>query len=396
MNQKQNNPWLLPEGVEEILPPYAGQIETICRSLIDNFQSWGYQLVIPPMIEFLDSLLTGTGEDLELQTFKLTDLLSGRLMGIRADTTPQVARIDAHNMQQDAPNRLCYMGTVLHTRPESHGASRSPLQLGAELYGHAGIESDVEIMCLMLSSLELLGLRDLHIDIGHVGIYQALMQQADLDEQLEERIFDILQRKARPELESLLTNEKVATDTAEAILNLIEFYGDASVLEQAQEKFAACGEPVQKCLKELSELNRLVKTRLPDAPLYFDLSELRGYHYHTGIMFTAYVAGTGSGIAFGGRYNGMGESFGRARPATGFSTDVKKLMRLINTEQSVQKKIYAPWQEDDKLNNHINKLRANGEIVIQAMPGQSGGATEMGCQQELVLENGNWVAKPIK
>ncbi|MDX1519665.1 MAG: ATP phosphoribosyltransferase regulatory subunit, partial [Gammaproteobacteria bacterium] len=222
MNQTQlTNRWLLPEGIEEILPPDAAALDHLTRRIIDQFGAWGYQLVTPPLIEYLDSLLTGTGKDLELQTFKVTDLMSGRMLGIRADTTPQVARIDAHNLKRDTPVRLCYAGTVLHTRPASSGGTRSPLQVGAELYGHAGIESDAEILCLMLETLLSIGVQDLHIDLGHVGVYRGLVNLAGLDETTQARMFDTLQRKARPELEQLLGELSLADGISDAFLALV-------------------------------------------------------------------------------------------------------------------------------------------------------------------------------
>jgi len=384
------NHWLLPEGIEEMLPPQAARLEELCRQTIDLYKSWGYQLVMPPLIEFLESLLTGTGEDLDLKTFKLTDQLSGRLMGVRADITPQVARIDAHNLKRDNPARLCYLGTVLHTRPENHGGTRSPLQVGAELYGHQGKESDAEILCLMLETLKIAGVNDVHVDLGHVGIYQGLVKQAGLSDAQESVLFDVLQRKAGSELQELIKTWSVPGKIGNMFMFLINANGDASVFREAGRHLAAANAKVKNCLKELQSVAELVKKRIPDAPLYFDLAELRGYHYHTGIVFAAYVPGTGQGIAFGGRYNGIGIAFGRARPATGFSTDIKTLLALSSLSYKEQQGIYAPYKNDPALLKMIDKLREKGETVISELPGQKGNAKEMGCDRKLVRKAGMW------
>ncbi len=387
---KSNKNWLLPEGIEEILPPRAAQIDQLCRQIIDCYYSWGYELVMPPMIEFLDSLLTGTGKDLDLQTFKLTDQLSGRMMGIRADTTPQVARIDAHILKRSVPVRLCYMGTVLHTRPESSGGSRSPYQIGVELYGHKGIESDAEVLCLMLETLKITGIEKIHIDLGHVGIYRGLMRQAGLELQEENQLFDVLQRKALSELNQLIKKWSLPKKIAGMLQFLIDANGDESVLSQAEQRFASANQEVKQALKELSDIVKLVQQRVPSAPLYYDLGELRGYHYHTGLIFTAYVPGNGQGIAFGGRYDDIGRAFGRARPATGFSTDVKLLLGLSPSTKKAPNYIFAPSRRDPKLLKAIERLRAKGEVVISELPKQKGKAKDMGCKRQLVLNDGKW------
>lgn len=385
-----NNSWLLPEGIEEILPPQAAQLESLCRQVIDLYKTWGYQLVIPPMIEFLESLLTGTGVDLDLQTFKLTDQLSGRMMGIRADTTPQVARIDAHILKQDVPTRLCYLGTVLHTRPENSGDSRSPLQVGAELYGHSGVESDAEILCLMLETLFLAGIQNVHIDLGHVGIYQGLVKQARLNDEQERELFDVLQRKAGSELELLIKKWSLPGKIAAMLEFLIQANGDGAILRKAKKQLAPAHSGVKRCLDDLIGMAKLVEKRMPGSPLYFDLAELRGYHYHTGIVFAAYVPGSGQGIAFGGRYDDIGRAFGRPRPATGFSTDLRILQSLNSSTKQDQQGIFAPCRKDAKLLQKIERLRKKGEIVIVELPGQKGTALDMGCNRRLALKNGRW------
>ena len=386
---KQNR-WILPEGIEEILPPQAEQLEYLCRDVIDLYIRWGYQLVIPPLIEYLDSLLTGTGEDLDLQTFKLTDQMSGRMLGIRADTTPQVARIDAHKLKQDLPTRLCYLGTVLHTRPEDTGGSRSPLQVGAELYGHDGIESDVEVLCLMIETLRVAGLSQMHIDLGHVGLYQGLVRQAQLSHDQEKLLFDILQRKALTELSELFNTWSLSPDVGDMFLYLIEANGDRTILEEARQKLARANDDVKQCLDYLDGVVDRVTERLPDISLNIDLAELRGYHYHTGIMFAAYVPGQGQGIAFGGRYDDIGSAFGRARPATGFSTDIKCLFKLGSHIDPDNNGIFASWSDDPEQLKLINELRQNGEVVVCELPGQTGDAALMNCNRKLELKNGTW------
>jgi ATP phosphoribosyltransferase regulatory subunit len=386
-----NNPWLLPQGIEEALPADAARLESLRRKLLDVYASWGYQLVMPPFIEFIDSLLTGTGHDLDLQTFKLTDQLTGRTMGIRADMTPQVARIDAHQLQQDAPNRLCYMGTVLNTRSDGFGSSRSPLQVGAELYGHAGVESDVEILSLMLETFKQSGVEDVFVDIGHVGIYRGLAAQAKLDEQKEAALFEMLQRKAIPEIKEFLDQQKLSTDVKEMLSRLAELHGGDECLQKASSSFAKADNTVKQALEYLQQTVTKLKQRIPDVNIHFDLSELRGYHYQTGIVFAAYVSGHGQEIARGGRYDDIGKVFGCARPATGFSTDLKTLINLsVDSENRISTAILAPCEDDVALSNAIAALRAEGETVIEELPGQQGDAKATGCSRQLVNKNGQW------
>ena len=387
---KQQNKWVLPEGIEEVLPPQAEQLEQLCRNVIDLFTRCGYQLVIPPLVEFLDSLLTGTGKDLDLQTFKITDQITGRLLGIRADTTPQVARIDAHKLKRDEPTRLCYLGTVIHTRPDTTGGSRSPLQVGAELYGHDGVESDVEILCLMIETLRTIGLEKFHIDIGHVGIYRGLIAQAGLNSDQETELFDILQRKATPELEEFLDTTTLSKDIANMIRYLISANGNIDILQDAQKQLAKAKSDVKQCLEYLQRMASLVTQRIPECTLFFDLAELRGYHYHNGIMFTAYSPGSGQGIAYGGRYDAIGSAFGRARPATGFSTDLKTLLQLSENTYTQTPGIFAPCTNDPAQLKAIEKLRQEGEIVICELPGQTGDAKAMGCDRQLAPGKNGW------
>ena len=385
--------WLLPEGIEEVLPEQAKRMEQLRRILLDTYETWGYDLVIPPFIEYLESLLTGTGNDLDLQTFKLTDQLTGRLMGVRADMTPQVARIDAHQLKKDTPTRLCYIGTVLHTRTDGFAGSRSPMQVGAELYGHAGIESDVEVITLMLETLALSGMKSPFIDLGHVGIYRELVKQAGLNKEQESMLFNSLQRKANTEIADSLKEWKLDKNIAQALAALTRLNGDDSILKEAKSVLSKMGKGVENALTELTQIATVLKQRIPELKVNYDLAELRGYHYHTGTVFAAYVAGQGQAIAQGGRYNDIGEVFGRARPATGFSTDLKILLSLSTHKNNQLAAIYAPADNDDKLHQAIAELRQQGEKVICALPGQTGNAKDMGCDRELIKDSSAWKVK---
>ncbi len=387
---KTQNNWILPEGIEEILPPRAEQLDKLCREIIDLYSTWGYQLVIPPMIEYMDSLLTGTGKDLDLQIFKLTDQLSGRSMGVRADTTPQVARIDAHNLKREVPTRLCYLGTVLHTRPENTGGNRSPLQVGAELYGHKGIESDIEVLCLMIETIKKAGIENIHIDLGHVGIYNNLVRLAKLDDDGESELFDVLQRKAMPELDDMISAGSLTTEAGQMFKALITSNGSINDFKEARVFFDNISSEIKECLDELQSIIDLVGKRMSEVTLDFDFSELRGYHYHTGIVFTAYVPGHGQGIAFGGRYDDIGSAFGRARPATGFSTDIKTLLGLSKLEPEKRMGVYVPCSDKPGQFEAIKNLRNQGEIVICELAGQDATAEDMGCDRQLEYKDGQW------
>ena len=391
--------WLLPEGIEEVLPKEAKRLEQLRRKLLDSFETWGYDLVIPPFIEYLESLLTGTGNDLDIQTFKLTDQLTGRLMGIRADMTPQVARIDAHQLNQDTPTRLCYIGTVLHTRTDGFAGSRSPLQVGAELYGHAGIESDVEVITLMLETLAMTGVDTPFVDLGHVGIYRELVKQAGLNKEQEAVLFDSLQRKANTEIAAYLKEWNLDKNIATAITALTGLNGDEAVLAEAKAVLNKMGKGVENALAELTKISDLLKIRVPELKVNYDLAELRGYHYHTGMVFAAYVAGRGQAVAQGGRYDDIGEVFGRARPATGFSTDLKTLLSLSTHKNNQVAAIYAPTDNDPALQKAIKDLRQQGERVICALPDQTGNAKELGCDRELVKDGSSsgscWKVKKV-
>lgn len=389
--------WLLPEGIEEILPEEANHLENLRTQLLDLFACWGYELVIPPFIDFLDSLLIGAGHDLDLQTFKLTDQISGEMLGIRADMTPQVARIDAHNLKHAWPTRLCYIGTILHTRGDPLEKTRSPMQIGAELYGHAGKESDIEVIRLMLEMLAMTGLLDVHLDLGHVGIYRALAKQAELTPAQESELFDILQRKARPELAELMDSYTIANELKTMFLKLPELNGDREVLNKAKAIFAHANEDAQQALAELTAIADTLTARFPCLPVSFDLAELRGYHYHTGMVFAAFVPSIGREIARGGRYDNIGAVFGRSRPATGFSADLKLLASLNKKTCTKPQRvlIFAPYVDDATLNEKIRALRAERQAVVQQLPEQTGTAQDMGCTAILEFINQQWVVRPL-
>ena len=394
---QQKDSWLLPDGIEEILPEEAKHLENLRSKLLDLFACWGYDLVIPPFIDFLDSLLTGSGHDLDLQTFKLTDQISGEMLGIRADMTPQVARMDAHNLKHEWPTRLCYVGTILHTRGDPLEKTRSPMQIGAELYGHAGKESDIEVIRLMLEMLAITGVLNVHLDLGHVGIYRALSRQAGLTGLQESELFDVLQRKARPELQELMDSYPIDNDLKAMLLKLPELNGGKDTINKARAVFSKANDDVNNALADLEAIAEKLAARFPSLPISFDLAELRGYHYHTGMVFAAFVPSIGREIARGGRYDNIGAIFGRARPATGFSADLKLLSTLSKqTCQEQQRElIFAPYADDAVLNEKIRDLRAQHQAVVQQLPGQTGSAKELGCTSILELDNHNWVVRPL-
>ena len=387
--------WLLPDGIEEVLPPEAQRIETARRRALDLFQHWGYELVITPHIEFIESLLVSAGQDLDLKTFRVVDPLSGRQMGLRADITPQVARIDAHALRQDGPSRLCYAGSVLHAKPHALSTSRSPIQIGAELYGDHSSASDLEVISLMLAVLELAAVPEVHMDLGHVGIYRGLAQAAGLDGASEQALFDALQRKARDEIVALTAH--VEPHLALMLQALARLCGGCEVLDEAERILAQAPSSVRQCLAGLREVAAQLASRYPELPLYFDLGELRGYHYHTGIVFAAFVPGIGQSIAQGGRYDHIGASFGRARPATGFSTDLKTLVTLGTAEFTEPRGgIWSPSEMTPELWQRISQLRQDGKRVIQALPGQGlDAAQQAGCDHQLILQHNAWVVVPL-
>ena len=382
--------WVLPQGIEEALPEHAARLEVLRRDLLGLYSTWGYELVMPPFIDHIESLLTGTGHDLDLQTLKLVDQVSGRTLGVRADMTPQVARIDAHQLNHDVPTRLCYMGTVLRARPDSFGGTRSPLQVGAELYGHAGVESDVEILGLMLNTFSVAGVENIFVDLGNVDIFKGLAQQAKLDKETEASLFEMLQRKAIPEIEHLLAELSIDNDMRNMLTALAELNGDISMLKTARQQLAKADANVHAAIDYLEKVAELIMARFDNVGFNFDLAELHGYHYQTGVVFAAFVPGSGEAISRGGRYDDIGQIFGRARAATGFSTDLKLLDNLTTRQFKKDNRVFALADADQKLQNKISEIRSQGVCVVEQLSGQSGDAKAMQCNQQLELVDGAW------
>lgn len=377
--------WLLPEHIADALPAEAGKIESLRRKLLDLFRVHGYELVRPPLFEHLDSLLTGSGQDLKLRTFKLVDQLSGRTLGVRADITPQVARIDAHLLNRQGVTRLCYCGSVLHTTPASLTASREPIQLGAELYGHAGIAADREVIRLMARAMDTAGVQATRIDLGHVGVFRALAAAAGCDADFESLLLRLLQAKDVPGLREC--GRSLAEPLRSSFLRLPDLYGGPEILAEARRALPAIPE-IDAALAALHQLH----LALPDLALSFDLADLRGYHYHNGVVFAAYHAKAASALALGGRYDGVGQSFGRARPATGFSLDLRELARAVVDDQAT-KAILAPHApQDATLGLAIAELRRQGEIVIERLPGETGDDRPW-IDRQLICRRGQWLVE---
>jgi ATP phosphoribosyltransferase regulatory subunit len=368
------------------LPEQASAMEALRRDLLDLYRSWGYELVFPPLLEYSDSLLTGLGADLDLLTFKLTDQLTGRTLGIRADITPQVARIDAHSYLKEGVSRLCYAGTTLHTRPKSLMASRCPVQIGAELYGDNSPEADIEIISLMIETLRHAGVGQMTIDIGHVGVYRAVFQALDLND--DQALFDALQRKSAPDLSAALQGRPDAN--AETIRALMNLHGDRSVLNQARELLGDVAPNALEAIDEIDAVLDALEAEVDGVDWYVDLSELRGLNYHTGLVFAAYAKGVGRALANGGRYDDIGQIFGRARAATGFAADLKTLLAEGKAFDLGASAISAPADRSPELAKKIKELRSQGEVVITALNGEH----DNRCDRELVMENA-WVIRPL-
>lgn len=375
-------PWQLPSGLSEILPPEGARYEALRRHLLDLFDTWGYELVIPPLVEYLDSLLIGSGGDLDLQTFKLTDLESGRTLGVRADMTPQVARIDARQVDAQRINRLCYIGTVLRTMPDGVARSRSPVQVGAELYGHAGIESDVEVVTLMLETLAAASVSPLHLELGHVGIFKRLAQRAGVDDATRAALFEALQRKSGTDVRDIADALKPGP-WRDALVALNDLHGDLNTLARARAALGSGDAEIHAALGQLEQLAEGVGRRFSPVEVHIDLAELRGYHYHPGVVFAAYTGGHGEEIARGGRYDDIGAAFGRARPATGFSTDLRTLLMLGGPLRSTRSVIEAPAEGPPALGAEVRRLRAEGRRVVERLPGAP---RHPDCTHELMVD----------
>ncbi len=385
-----NMKWLLPEYIQDMLPDEAWRIEGMRRDVLELLRRSGYQLVSPPLLEYVESLLINDSEDMDLRSFKLVDQLSGRTLALRADITPQVARIDAHLLNRQGIARLCYAGSVLHTQPAGLMRTREPLQIGAELYGHEGIESDLEVQRLMLQALALMGIGGVHLDLGHVAVFRSLVKRAAIPAALEAELFNALQCKDVPVLRALVAG--LPQDVQAALLALPQLYGGVEVIARARAALPAYPE-VTAALNELEQAAVHLKTLARDIGI--DLAELRGYHYHSGMVFAAYHAGSHDAIALGGRYDDVGKAFGRARPATGFSMDLRQLHGLL-TKQALQTAIHAPYRQDAALDEAIATLRGQGEIVVVDLLGKAEYHSEMNCDRELVLRDGKWIVVEMK
>lgn len=382
--------WLLPEYIEDVLPAEAARLEAMRRTLLDLFKVHGYQFVIPPMLEYMESLTTGVGHDLDLATFKVVDQLTGRLMGVRADMTPQAARIDAHLLNHQGITRLCYAGSVLRTQPDGLARTREPLQLGAELYGHSGVESDIEIQQLMVKALQNLGIIEIHIDFSHVNVFGSLVDASQISPQLEQALFDALKTKDQAQVAALTVG--MESDVREALLHLTQLNGDASILEKA-EKLLPKTSSIQAALAELKEVSLAMDAL--GVTCSFDLSELRGYHYHSGIVFAAYAKGFKGPLALGGRYDEVGQIFGRARAATGFSVDLRGIVTAL-PPASMPTAILAPaiksqpQEFQHTLAEKIDALRAEGHIVVQEIFNTSSDPVELNCTRKLMHYASGW------
>ena len=384
------NRWLLPEDIADVLPAEARKVETLRRAILDLYQSYGYELVSPPILEFLDSLLTGTGSDLNLQTFKLVDQLSGRTLGLRADMTPQVARIDAHLLNRKGVTRLCYAGSVAHARTPVGSSAREELQLGAEIYGCATWEADFEAVSLLLETLRVAGLNKVYLDLSHAGVLEGIQDGQVKDKADVEALYSLLQSKDRPRL--AIWSQCLPTKSAQALMALTELNGPcAQVLADARKSLPK--HPlIDEALEQLENLAAATNALKVNVELSIDLADLRGYQYHSGVMFAAYVDQLPQPIARGGRYDHVGQAFGRSRPATGFSMD---LLTLANLAPLAQRKpaIVAPWTLEAGLASKIAELRVAGEVVIQALGGDDVETAEYLCDRELVKQDSSWVVK---
>jgi ATP phosphoribosyltransferase regulatory subunit len=381
--------WTLPEHIEDLLPADARKLERLRRIALDKFERHGYELVMPPLLEYIESLLTGTGHDMDLATFKLVDQLSGRTMGVRADTTPQVARIDAHLLNRQGVTRLCYAGSVLHTLPAGLGKSRQPFQAGAEIYGYAGLAADIEIQQLMIDVLCDLGVPGVQLDIGHPAIFRALIDEADVSAEVAEQTFIATEAKDVPALTLLA---KSLGKMADPLLLLPRLHGDASVLAEAGERLPKT-KRITESLAQLTQIQRHFSAQGLNVSI--DLGELGGFNYESGIAFSAYAPGAADAVARGGRYDEVGKAFGRARPATGFSMDLKALLPLI-AAQSPRNAILGPATPDSDAETEVARLRSAGEIVIARLPGAEQHVAELGCDRELKQIDGRWSVVPLK
>jgi ATP phosphoribosyltransferase regulatory subunit len=394
-----NKRWLLPDGVQETLPPDAAAVESLRHEILQVFERWGYDLVMPAMIEYMDSLLTGTAHSLDTRTFALVDQLSGKQMGVRSDMTPQVARIDAHLLADSAKQqrvaRLCYCGHLLHAIGDGITSSRTPLQIGAEIFGSDSISADVEVLSLMVATLHGVGLSDISIDVGHVGIFRNLVKNTDIDNDQEARLFDMLQRKSIPDLQQYLQGLPLSPERSQQICQLALLNGDVSVIDEARERYQDVGSEMLASLDTMQNVVEALQVKYPHTLINCDLAELRGYSYHTGLVFAAFLPGQGREIARGGRYNDVGEVFGNARPATGFSADLLNLYQLCNVASGIPTGILAPDQRDTELAELIELLRSQGERVVVDLTEAAAGAIDQNCNRHIIRVDGAWTVKGV-
>ncbi len=379
--------WVLPDHIADVLPSEARHIEELRRLYLDTARGYGYELVMPPLLEYLESLLSGTGRALDLQTFKLVDQLSGRTLGLRADTTPQVARIDAHLLNRAGVTRLCYCGPVLHTRPDRPFATREPLQFGAEIYGHAGIEADLEVLHLGLDSLKAVDIHQFTLDLSDARIVPALLAGVSLTTQERDALHCALAAKDTSSVQTL--TKHLPANVRVALVALVRMYGDASVLSQAEKAFAAW--PV--VIQALAEL-RQIAADLSGVTITFDLADLRGYAYYSGVRFAVFVQGASDALVRGGRYDEVGAVFGRKRPAVGFSLDLKELVSVV-PERDLKAAIRAPWGTAQGLREAIATLRSRGETVVCVLPGHESEVDEFNCDRELIEVAGLWAVHAV-
>jgi ATP phosphoribosyltransferase regulatory subunit len=385
--------WLLPDGVDEVLPERAQVVEHLRRQLLDLYNCWGYDLVIPPMVEFTDSLLSGSGSDLDLMTFRITDQLSGRMMGIRADITPQTARMDAHSLRREGPSRLCYAGTVLHTRPRGPLESRTPISIGVELFGEATVAADIEVIELLLESISSAGVENVHLDLGHVDIFRGLLADAGLSADSEAQLFDLVQRKAARELGQWIESNISDPQLAGWLNVLPSLAGSVEVLAAARDKLAGAPAAVLAAVTQLEEIVAAIAER--NVTVYLDLGELPGYHYHTGVVFAAYVQGYGKALGNGGRYDHVGEAFGRPRPATGFACKLKSLVSQSATPYAAKRGVFVAHSNNPAVAEQITQLRSHGERVVQGFDRQLVDYKELNCDRALVEQDGSWVIQKL-
>jgi ATP phosphoribosyltransferase regulatory subunit len=383
--------WVLPDHIADVLPSEARHIEELRRELLDTARGYGYELVMPPLLEHLESLLTGTGEALDLQTFKLVDQLSGRTLGLRADTTPQVARIDAHLLGRAGLTRLCYCGPVVHTRPARPHATREPLQLGAEIYGHAGPEADLEILQLALDSLRAARVGDLQVDLADARIVNNLLLSENISDGLRHDIHAALAVKDGSAIGRLTAG--LRSDVRSGLIALANLYGDVRVLDEAAQQL-----PTSPAILEALRQLRWLASQISGAAISFDLGDSRGYAYYSGMRFAIYAKGASDALARGGRYDGVGAVFGhridRDRPAVGFSLDLKELVSAV-TPLALRAAIRAPWGNSASLRSAIADLRSRGETVVCVLPGHESEVDEFHCDRELVETPGQWLVQAL-